>query len=764
MNPGYPTDDTEMALCILRSFLKDGRFDPNSIAKEFVLWMRSGPNDIGTTTRRTLQICENSNNYWDGGLQFWLLNPQYAANGSLMRNGIIAGMANSLEEAFDFTLKCGMITHYAPLPQICCLAQTYLIWELSRGMRPLDGWKEQFVDKVNEYFSNVQDEEIRKWVINVTEKGKYERAKGTFNEANWNMEEFNPFGIDSKGIGYCLLTLQIGLWGLYWSLSDSKIETPKGFPQEVFEAKGPARLAWVAMCGYDADTYCAVAGAFIAASHTELPIGMTKGLLALETFNNLMKPLGGELNMDSITGNTLNVNKICSPTDKVDRLEEEGMLELTNEEEQPLDLPQDKRRVYSEKNDRSIFELFRRYNRGDLILDPKFQRGYVWDSKKACKLIESVVLEIPIPAIYLAQEKDGKFTLIDGQQRLKSFFRFLNNEFKLKNLVVLPNLDDKFFKDLDKDIQTKIEDSTLRTIELRKETHPDVRFEIFERLNVGAVRLNDQELRNCVYRGEYNDLITDLAENNEDFKKILNAKEPQKRMQDRELVLHFLAFKNQTYLNYKPPMKRFLNDEMELNRNITSEKRIKLERIFKESVALTETVFGDKAFRRFTRGDEKAFDGKWEKPVNIGLFEVIMVGFSSYKRNQIKEYSDIIRDELIQLMTSNDQFINSISGTGTTNTDKVRQRFKIWDEALEKIVGMPKSEPRIFEYALKEDLYYEIPNEKPKCDRCGNKIMLIEDAAIDHKIPYINGGKTNRENASLTHRFCNLQKGKRSSS
>jgi 5-methylcytosine-specific restriction endonuclease McrA len=309
----------------------------------------------------------------------------------------------------------------------------------------------------------------------------------------------------------------------------------------------------------------------------------------------------------------------------------------------------------------------------------------------------------------------------------------------------------------------KIEDGTLRTIELRKETHPDVKFEIFERLNVGSVKLKDQELRNCVYRGEYNDLIKDLAENNEDFKQILNTREPQKRMQDRELVLHFLAFYNQTYLKYKPPMKRFLNEEMEENRNITSKKMIELEQTFKDSVSLTKTIFGDKAFRRFTAGNEKTPNGKWEKPVNIGLFEVIMVGFTRYKKNQIKEYSDILRDELIYLMTCNNEFINSISGTGTTATDKVRQRFKIWDWTLEKIVGMPKTEPRFFEYELKEQIYYQNPNEKPKCDICGNRIMLIEDAAIDHKIPYIEGGKTNINNASLTHRYCNLKKGKRSS-
>jgi len=103
---------------------------------------------------------------------------------------------------------------------------------------------------------------------------------------------------------------------------------------------------------------------------------------------------------------------------------EEEIIETIEEEETPLDLPQEKRRVYSDKNDRSIFELYRRYQRGDLNLDPEFQRNYVWDDKRASLLVESVLLEIPIPVIYLAEEIDGRFTIIDGQQRLRSFFRF----------------------------------------------------------------------------------------------------------------------------------------------------------------------------------------------------------------------------------------------------------------------------------------------------------------------------------------------------
>lgn len=436
--------------------------------------------------------------------------------------------------------------------------------------------------------------------------------------------------------------------------------------------------------------------------------------------------------------------------------QEELILEETIEEVQPVEIPPDKRRVYADKSDRSIYELFRKFQRGDLILDPEFQRRYVWDNKKASLLIESILLEVPIPVIYLAEEEDGKFTVIDGQQRLRSFFRFLNNEFKLRGLSVLSELNGKYFKDLDEEKQRKIEDATLRVIEIRKESHSDVKFEIFERLNVGAVKLNDQELRNCIYRGKYNDLIKELAEDR-DFLFLLGLKEPHKRMYDRELVLHFLAFYNQTYLKYKPPMKQFLNREMENNRNISEEKIKELRRAFKETVSMVKSVFGDKAFRRFIPGDEKDPNGRWEiRKINIGLFEIIMFGFSRYAKNQIIPLSDVIREELLHMMTSDKEFVESISGSGTTSIAKVTTRFKKWLDALERIVGTPKTEPRTFSWELKKQLY----EQNPTCAICGNRIMLIDDATIDHVEHYWRGGKTIPSNARLVHRYCNLKRGR----
>jgi hypothetical protein len=436
---------------------------------------------------------------------------------------------------------------------------------------------------------------------------------------------------------------------------------------------------------------------------------------------------------------------------------ETELIERTEEEDTSLDVPQEKRRVYSDKSDRSLYELYRRYQRGDLNLDPEFQRNYVWDDGRASLLIESVLLEIPIPIIYLAEEIDGRFTIIDGQQRLRSFFRFINSEFKLRKLRVLSDLEGKYFRELDKDTQIKIEDATLRTIEIRKETHPDVKFEIFERLNVGSVKLNDQELRNCIYRGNYNNLLIKLSENR-DFLLLLNLVEPQKRMQQREMVLHYLAFYNQTHHKYKQPMKQFLNNEMENHKNITDDELNVMEQSFKDAISMAKTVFGKNAFRKFIVGDDENPNGKWETRINMGLFEVVMHGFSIYRKNQIIPYGDSIREELINVMTNNPKFMTSISGTGTTNTDKVKQRFQIWEESLQEIVGVPRTEPRLFSQELKQRLF----NQNSTCQICGNAILLLEDAVLDHIDQYWRGGETIEENARLTHIYCNLNRSRNS--
>ncbi|BDC35777.1 GmrSD restriction endonuclease domain-containing protein [Candidatus Methanoliparum sp. LAM-1] len=432
-------------------------------------------------------------------------------------------------------------------------------------------------------------------------------------------------------------------------------------------------------------------------------------------------------------------------------MNEEEKLEFEDqEEEQPIEILPKERRVYSDKPDRSIFELYRQYQKGNLELRPEFQRLQVWDNRKSSRLIESVLLEVPIPVIYLSEESDNKYSVLDGQQRLNAFIKFLENNLKLSGLRILAELNGKRFQDIPKNLQDKFENATIRIIEIRKESQSDIKFEIFERLNTGAVQLNAQELRNCIYRGKYNELLKELSED-KDFQFLLGLKKPHHRMQDRELILRFFAFYHNTYLKYTPPMKRFLNKEMEKYRNLSNAEEKELRSVFKKSVRLSKTVFGNKAFHRFALGSNKDPNGYYDKKINKSLFDIMLFGFTMYDENQIIPNSDAIREELLWMMTHEEDFVNAISGSGTDSKEKTITRFDKWLSALKEIVGIPMTEPRTFSHQYKKQLW----ESNSTCAICGQRIQIVDDAEVDHVEQYWRGGKTIPANARLTHRYCN---------
>ena len=421
-------------------------------------------------------------------------------------------------------------------------------------------------------------------------------------------------------------------------------------------------------------------------------------------------------------------------------------------------------KVSTDTRDYPIKALYDSWKDGDLILNPKFQRYKVWDLKKSSLLIESVFLNIPIPPVYLAEDIDNKLIVIDGQQRLNALLSFIDGEielfdnrkkawvkreFRLKGLRILKELNDKTFQELDPSLKREYKNKTIRVAVIEKDSDPKVKYEVFERLNKGAVQLNAQELRNCIFRGPYIDLINELSELR-DYLFLLGLKEPHPRMLDKELVLRFFAFYHTPYYNYSGPMKTFLDKEVEKYRFIRDEEAENLRKIFKKSVELTKYTFGDKAFRRFVIGDEKNPNGHWEDRINKALFDIVMWGFTLYEKNQVMPYLDAIREELIYLMTSDEDFIRSI----TKSTDKKEHiyiRFSKWQESLRKIIGYPRHEPRTFSLKLKEELW----RKNPYCAICGQKIHLLDDAEVDHIEEYWRGGKTIPENARLVHRYCN---------
>ena len=318
-----------------------------------------------------------------------------------------------------------------------------------------------------------------------------------------------------------------------------------------------------------------------------------------------------------------------------------------------------------------IKTLYDNWKSGDLLLQPEFQRNFVWDEQKASNLIESILLKIPIPIIYTAEDI-GIEEVIDGQQRLTSIFSFIDGkfpdgkEFKLKKLKILDELSGSNFIGLDESLRKSIFKRGLSVIKIRQNSNDDIKFEMFERLNTNITRLNAQELRNCMYRGEYNDFIKHLAKN-EDFQFIIDKPDYSKRMSDSELVLLFLSFYNKNYEHYKGNMKQFLNEEMRRNRSISPKEKEQLEIVYKKSVDLIRTIFGKNAFRIYSI-DKNSKIGKYEsRKLNQGLFLILMYGFVNYTKNQIIPFADLLREELINLQIHNEDFIDSLTGSGTVS-------------------------------------------------------------------------------------------------
>lgn len=210
-------------------------------------------------------------------------------------------------------------------------------------------------------------------------------------------------------------------------------------------------------------------------------------------------------------------------------LVDEAVAEPEQDDDEALELPPNQRRVLTQSLDASVESLVSRIRRGRLILQPDFQRDYVWSRTKASALIESILMRIPLPVIYVAELNDGSWEMVDGQQRLTAIRAFVDGmfpdgqPFRLGRLRVRDDLRGKLFTELSPEEQSAIEDYSLRVIMIQKEADHDLKFEVFERLNSGADKLNDMELRNCIYRGPYNDLLKELVKN-ETFLRIRGEK------------------------------------------------------------------------------------------------------------------------------------------------------------------------------------------------------------------------------------------------
>ena len=405
------------------------------------------------------------------------------------------------------------------------------------------------------------------------------------------------------------------------------------------------------------------------------------------------------------------------------------------------------KRVFTDKRDFPLSTIRDMFSEGDIIPQPDYQRDYVMDDRRASKLVESLIMGIPIPTVYLCEENDGTYSVIDGQQRMTSFVRFLNNDFSLKGLEELTELNGKKFKDLDKTYQRTIKSSSLNSIILTKESQ-ELKYEIFARLNQGSLRLKPQELRNCIYRGSFNNMLEEIAESNK-LLPILFLEE-NKRKNYQEYILRFYALRN--YLEYSTSMTKTMNDYMSKHQNDDEKEIENAKKLFNKTIDIVKQVFGDTAFCVYDRS-KKDFVRKFSGPV----YDSIIIACSYFDNHDLMVNSDEIRSQVLEVRKNNADYQDfTYAATGSKN--RVIGRINMIYNIIANIIGKPADGDikRIFTTDEKEELWNS--SEKHICSYCGQEILDISDAEVDHINPYTNGGETELSNAQLLHRHCNREK------
>jgi hypothetical protein len=319
---------------------------------------------------------------------------------------------------------------------------------------------------------------------------------------------------------------------------------------------------------------------------------------------------------------------------------------------------------------RTVFEVDRRIKLNQYIMDPDFQRDFVWEPERQSKLIESALLRIPLPVFYLAETKEGKIVVVDGLQRLTTFHNFLNNDFKLKGLEFAEDLNGKSFSNLSPSLKNRIEDTPLQLYLIDSQVPEAAKYEIFERVNSG-VPLTRQQMRNCLYTGQATFWLRHMAESTE-FQEATGHSLNSKTMRDRECINRFAAFYLNGWKSYSGEMDDFLGDTLSrINRGCDL---ADLSIRFLRSMRLNRLLQGDHAFRK------SLLNPVSRSVINVALFDVFSVLFAQGNEESIRANVVSIR-EAIRMVMRSPEFDVAISRS-TNSARMVRTRFEMIEMSL----------------------------------------------------------------------------------
>lgn len=323
---------------------------------------------------------------------------------------------------------------------------------------------------------------------------------------------------------------------------------------------------------------------------------------------------------------------------------------------------------------RTTSDVIRRIKNERFVLDPDFQRGFVWDKDKQSRLIESILLRIPLPVFYVAEDNEGRLIVVDGRQRLTTLLHFLNNKLALQ-LRDRPELDGKRFDGLDVRLQNRVEDCQLLFYIIDRAVPERARLDIFERVNGGEV-LTRQQMRNAIYNGRATAFLRDEAETGL-FRQATGGSLNANKMQDREMINRFCSFSLLSLDTYRGDMDEWLAKGLEIMNKASPDELGNLSGRFRLAMKNNLVVFGRQAFRKHS------FPNQRRSVLNASLFDVMSTGLARYPESLVKEKANVLREKFFNLMDDSG-FIKAIT-YGPNTPREVRTRFRIATDMFEEV-------------------------------------------------------------------------------
>ncbi|NQU51129.1 MAG: DUF262 domain-containing protein [Bacteroidetes bacterium] len=349
----------------------------------------------------------------------------------------------------------------------------------------------------------------------------------------------------------------------------------------------------------------------------------------------------------------------------MENIELKKELEFENEEIEPIreSTTGELAKIVSYNIANTVEVLKFKIDNEEIDLQPEFQRDFVWDINRASLFIDSLLIGLPIPSIFLGKSKeDETYKVIDGQQRLKSVYFYMKGKFitngqeLIFGLRKLENRDwnGKTYDELDEKYKRRIRNAVLNTTIIEDiDSNPRLVHDIFHRLNTGGMSLTDQEVRNCVYNGTLNNKLIDLNKN-KDWRQLLGKTYPDRRLRDVEMVLRFYALFD-SLNSYKPSMREFLSNFQDKNKKVDIE-----ERLFEEVVKILNSNIGVQAFRVISTVNKSVCDA-----VMVSIAQIIKEG---------KDIKDLENNH--KRLVKDEEFIRYVT-SGTSAETSVKNRITI---------------------------------------------------------------------------------------